>query len=74
MGSSGDIQIAGAAVDVCRADFAKTKDDVALFDRLAKRCEAKYAKSEGTMYRSFTAFCQLDFAVLLARLNRSPDT
>jgi len=57
------------AADVCRADFAKNKDDVALFDKLGKRCEAKWAKSSGTMYRFFAAYCRMDVARVLSKLN-----
>ena len=73
MGSSGDTQIAGTATAICQKDFASNKDDKALFSKLSKRCAAKYAKSEGTMYMSMAAFCELDVAKLLSMLNRSPD-
>ncbi|MBX3157141.1 MAG: hypothetical protein KF773_14290 [Deltaproteobacteria bacterium] len=71
LGASGDAVIAGAAVDVCKKDFAKSKDDTALHDKLAKRCGAKYEKMQGTMYVSMAAFCALDVAKLLSNLNRA---
>lgn len=73
MGSSGDTQIAGAASSICQHDFAANKDDKALFGKLSKRCAAKYAKSQGTLYLSMAAFCELGVAKLLSGLNLAPD-
>jgi hypothetical protein len=69
-GSSADVQIAGAAIEVCKRDFARNKDDTALHDKLAKRCATKYEKMQGTIYISYAVFCQLDVAKLFSGLNR----
>jgi hypothetical protein len=37
------------------------------YDHEQKRCSDKYARQSGTMYRSFTAFCQAQSAVNYAR-------
>lgn len=71
LGASGDVVIAGAATKVCQAGHAKS--DKPLFEQLSKRCATKYAGKDGTMYRSFAAYCQLDVAELLWRLNQKPD-
>jgi hypothetical protein len=67
LGASGNAITAGAASKLCQADHAKT--DKPLFESLAKRCATKYAAKSGTMYQSAAAFCELDVAVLLSRLD-----
>jgi hypothetical protein len=71
LGASGDVATAGAASKICQADHPKS--DKTLFENLAKRCVAKYANKQGTMYQSAAAFCELQIAVLLSDLNRKAD-
>jgi hypothetical protein len=73
LAASGDAVTAGNASTICQKKFAKNDGDKALYTKLAKRCADKYAKSQGTLYISAAAFCQLDAAALLADLNSSPD-
>ena len=64
MGSSMDVGITQPAIEKCSKDFmaklSKNKIDLSAYNRLLKRCGDKYAKMEGTMYRSAAAFCVLD--------------
>ena len=69
LGASGDSVIAGAAVKICKSDFATHQADGELFTTLAKRCASKYAKQQGSLYVSAAAFCQLDVATLLSDLD-----
>ena len=69
LGASGDSATAGAAVKICKPDFASRKADASLFATLSKRCASKYAKQQGTLYVSAAAFCQLDVAALLSDLD-----
>ena len=71
LGASGDVVIAGAASKICQGEHAKA--DKPLYTQLAKRCAAKYAGKQGTMYQSFAAFCELDVARLFAQLDAKPD-
>lgn len=62
-GSSADVQIAGAAADICGAEMDKngaTKTDHALLTNMYDACNAKWSDKQGTMYISFNMFCQLE--------------
>ena len=58
--ASGDIALGAAVEKKCEADFLsglKAAQKKAYQDEL-RRCDEKYDHKEGTMYRSFTAFCR----------------
>lgn len=62
-GSSADLQIAGAAREVCLKEAgAISKADQALLARMDKRCAASVKGQQGTMYMSIAAFCRLKAA------------
>jgi hypothetical protein len=71
LGASGDVVTTGEASKICQADLPKA--DKSLFETLSKRCVAKYANKQGTMYQSAMAFCSLQIATLLSDLNKKPD-
>jgi hypothetical protein len=73
VGSSRDVGFAGAAAGICERDFAKKKEDAAIYKQLGARCTAKFESSDGTMYRSAEAFCRLRVAQLLSDLNQPAD-
>jgi len=70
LGSSIDTTIAGQAEQKCDADFQKklSKTERTTYDRLQKKCLKKYEAMEGSMYRSFHAFCRLRVAELYSTL------
>jgi hypothetical protein len=64
VGTSGDIGIGEIVTQKCEALFdgklsAKQK---AAYSRAKHVCDTKYAKENGTMYRSFEAFCRAQAA------------
>ena len=62
-GSSIDVHFAGSAIAVCEKDFQRiSRADRQAYGRLNGQCEKKYEKEEGTMYRSFAAYCRLSVA------------
>jgi hypothetical protein len=68
-GASGDTQLGAAVEKKCEADFlsrlrAAQKQTYA---SELSRCEAKYRNKDGTMYRSFTAFCRAEVSQRYAR-------
>ena len=71
-GASGDVLLGAAVEKKCEADFlprltaAKTK----AYQRQMGVCDRKYANEDGTMYRSFTAFCRAEIAQRYSRLQR----
>ncbi len=59
-GSSLDIQIAGAAGDVCVKETRKmTPADQKLLGTMQARCSKAYARRIGSLYRSMHSFCNL---------------
>jgi len=73
-GSSLDVQFVAAATDVCGSGFDVMPADVrAIYESLLDRCGAKFAEEEGTLYRSATAFCQLEITHLMATLYPEAD-
>ena len=68
-GASGDTGLGGAVHERCEPEFLPrlSKSQKRAYDSEQKRCDAKYARQSGTMYRSFTAFCQAQSAVNYAR-------
>ena len=69
-GSSVDVQIAGAAGDICANTFRGklTAADKRAYLTLINDCKTKYAKMQGTMYASAWAFCQEAVGKLFSNL------
>jgi len=63
-GSSGDVQLGAAVEKKCEADFLKrlTGPQKLAYQREMQACDRKYENEDGTMYRSFTAFCRAEVA------------
>jgi hypothetical protein len=68
-GAGGDTSLSNAVHERCEPGFLPklSKAQKKAYDREQKRCDDKYAKQSGTMYRSFTAFCQAQSTVNYAR-------
>jgi hypothetical protein len=68
-GAGGDTSLGAAVHERCEPEFLPklSKAQWKAYDREQKRCDDKYAKQSGTMYRSFTAFCQAQSTVNYAR-------
>jgi hypothetical protein len=70
--ASGDVSLGAAVEKKCEADFlsrltaAKKKD----YQREMGVCDRKYAHEQGTMYRSFAAFCRAEIAQRYSRQAR----
>jgi phage protein U len=64
-GAGGDTGLSAAVRERCEPEFLPKlgKAQKRTYDRELKRCDRKYARESGTMYRSFTAFCQAQSAV-----------
>lgn len=69
MGGSSDVQLGAAVQERCERDFlaglSKTQRRAYAGDH--KRCERKYHRAEGTMYRSAEAFCHAEVAEKFVR-------
>jgi hypothetical protein len=63
-GASGDVALGAAATEKCEGDFLSKLSPAQrqAYDRGQKLCARKYQNQEGTMYRSFEAFCGADVA------------
>jgi hypothetical protein len=63
-GTSGDIQFGAVVEKQCERDFLPrlTEPQKHLYRREMRGCDRKYRNEEGTMYRSFTAFCRAEVA------------
>ena len=74
-GSSADVQIAGAAGDICAKDFKGklNAEDKRMYLALIKKCQTKYAHSQGTMAVGATAFCEESVGKLFSDLFSPPD-
>jgi len=68
-GAGGDTGLGGAVHERCEPEFLPklSKAQKHAYDRQQKRCDDKYARQQGTMYRSMTAFCQAQSAATYAR-------
>jgi hypothetical protein len=68
-GSSGDIHFGAAVEKKCERDFlARLKEPrKLLYWREMRVCDRKYRNEDGTMYRSFTAFCRAEIAQRYSR-------
>jgi hypothetical protein len=63
-GTSGDIRFGAVVEKKCGHDFLPrlTEPQRHLYQREMRACDRKYLNKEGTMYRSFTAFCRASVA------------
>jgi hypothetical protein len=68
-GAGGDTSLSAAVHERCEPEFMPKLSKVQrkAYDREQKRCDDKYARQSGTMYRSFTAFCQAQSTVSYAK-------
>ena len=68
-GTSGDIHLGAAVEKKCERDFlARLKQrQKRLYLSEMRVCDGKYRNEEGTMYRSFTAFCRAEVAQRYSR-------
>jgi hypothetical protein len=68
-GTSGDIHFGAVVEKKCEGDFlARLKEPRKLLYRREMRvCDRKYRNEDGTMYRSFTAFCRAEVAQRYSR-------
>gem|GEM_PF-984323 len=68
-GAGGDTGLSGAVHERCEPEFLPklSKAQKRAYDREQRRCDDKYARQSGTMYRSMTAFCQAQSTVTYAR-------
>jgi hypothetical protein len=71
-GASGDVLLGAAVEKKCEADFMSrlTAASKKGYQREMGVCDRKYAKEDGTMYRSFTAFCRAKIAQHYSRQQR----
>ena len=62
--SSGDIELGEAVLGRCEADFAGklTPAQKRTYDAEHKKCDVRWARQQGTMYRAFEAYCHADTA------------
>jgi hypothetical protein len=71
-GTSGDIHLGAAVEKKCGGDFLgrlKAPQKQA-YKHEMDACDRKYRNEEGTMYRSFTAFCRAEVAQRYSRAMR----
>ena len=63
-GTSGDVSLGAIVTGKCEGDFLGKLNAAQrrAYHREQKRCQRKYAHEDGTMYRSFEAFCGADVA------------
>ena len=68
-GSSGDIHLGAAVEKKCERDFlGRLKEPQRRrYQSKMRLCDRKYPNEEGTMYRSFTAFCRAELARRFSR-------
>jgi hypothetical protein len=59
-GASGDVPLGAIVQEKCEANFLSRLDGArkGAYRRQLAVCNHKYAKEDGTMYRSFEAFCR----------------
>jgi hypothetical protein len=64
LSSSGDIRLGAAVEKKCEGDFLTglQASQKKAYQREMGVCDWRYAKEDGTMYRSFTAFCRAEIA------------
>jgi hypothetical protein len=59
LGSSGDVSLGAIVTEKCEGDFLSKLSAAQrrAYVRAQKSCQRKYANEDGSMYRSFAAFC-----------------
>jgi hypothetical protein len=64
LSSSGDLQLGAAVREKCEADFLPKLQTPQkhVYEHEIKACGTKYAGKDGTMYRSWEAFCSAEVA------------
>ncbi|WP_232629934.1 hypothetical protein [Methylobacterium sp. Leaf118] len=69
MGASGDVSLAAAVTEVCERDFRAGLDrwGRAAYDRQRAACRRQYRHADGSMSRSFEAFCEARVSERFAR-------
>ena len=75
-GTSGDIRFGALVETKCERDFLPrlTAAQKQHYQGEMRACDRKYRNEEGTMYRSFTAFCRAEVAQRYARRARKTTT
>ena len=68
-GTSGDVSFGEIVIKKCEGVFLSTlsTSERRTYERKIRACWHKYAKEDGTMYRSFEAFCAAGVAQRYAR-------
>ena len=68
-GSSGDIHLGAAVEKKCERNFLDRLKEPQRrrYQSKMRLCDRKYPNEEGTMYRSFTAFCRAELARRFSR-------
>jgi hypothetical protein len=68
-GTSGDVRFGAVVEKKCESDFLArlTEPQKLTYRREMRLCDSKYRNKEGTMYRSFTAFCRAEVAQRYSR-------
>ena len=58
-GTSGDVELSKVVIRKCESNFLikLSKSQRQAYDQQQKRCSRKYQNEDGTLYRSFEAFC-----------------
>jgi len=69
VGASSDVRLGGAVLARCERDFLKllNKAQTRSYRAEQARCERKYSRREGSMYRSAEAFCLAEIAAKYAK-------
>ena len=72
LGASGDVPMGAAVEEKCEANFVPhmTAAKKRAYQHAMDVCDRKYANEDGTMYRSFTAFCRAEVAQRYSRRQR----
>jgi hypothetical protein len=70
--ASGDVLLGEAVEKKCEVDFLRrlSATERRAYQGELKRCDEKYRGEQGTMYRSFTAFCRAEVSQRYARQAR----
>jgi hypothetical protein len=69
LGAAADVQLGAAVQDRCERDFLSklNKTQRRAYNAEHRRCERKYIRESGTMYRSAEAFCHAEVAEKYSR-------
>ena len=72
-GGSSDVRIGAAALTRCERDFLPrlNKTRRLAYQAAQDRCERRYSRREGTMYRSALAFCLVEAAEKFVKASRA---